>query len=561
MIGTSGRKDLSAEAFQKIMADFDPITAALKPHMEKFAHGKKTWALSSGKPAVEVAKHRAPLVSLPGEERALGALFDGININGSWDIQMWASLSKAYAAHAATHVDGAEFHGYVGMGSSADQSIFNKIEQPHFVGMLSEHQKANVKITWYACAGDPKTDMKVPDWRFKAGGVEGVYATGDRASMVAMAESENKRRQALYKDKGIDEGPGGATAEKKDGPDESIDGTNVGFSAAGEGHTLTVKEDKAGGGSIVMASGNPETLARKRSAVQKTVTAYEHEVGLPDSFKLEVMQIGEDVAAELSRIEKMTESELFAASTSSRKRKPDEVGRKRREVAISALDRAAQQIKTLAEKHHMPDLSPHGVEVAMQKAWEQRVLKPVQAQVDAILNKHKAQIAALIGGASVKYRGSLASGWKGSHKLAPDGSALRFDPACFDCDAFVEVPDSVWTKWQTDHWIAGGVDFVDLRELHGPLQAQLVAIQQAIRADLGANVPGYKKHRGVADFEFRLQCVGQSAHQLRTGKAYPEGALGKAGLPETEQGLRQGTAFVNDQPVDGRVMAEVHHGV
>ena len=100
--GTSGRKDLSAEAFHKIMGEFDPITAALKPYMEKFAHGKKTWAFWSGKPAVEVAKHHAEVCL---EKSALGKLFDGININGQWDIQMWASLSKAYAAHAASHVD------------------------------------------------------------------------------------------------------------------------------------------------------------------------------------------------------------------------------------------------------------------------------------------------------------------------------------------------------------------------------------------------------------------------------------------------------------------------
>ena len=34
-----GRKDLSTDAFQKIMVDFEPITHALAPYMEKFAHG------------------------------------------------------------------------------------------------------------------------------------------------------------------------------------------------------------------------------------------------------------------------------------------------------------------------------------------------------------------------------------------------------------------------------------------------------------------------------------------------------------------------------------------
>jgi hypothetical protein len=68
----------------------------LKPYKEKYAHGKKSWAFWSGKPSAELAKKHAE-VSL--EKSALGGLFDNININGSWDIQMWASLSKAYATH------------------------------------------------------------------------------------------------------------------------------------------------------------------------------------------------------------------------------------------------------------------------------------------------------------------------------------------------------------------------------------------------------------------------------------------------------------------------------
>jgi hypothetical protein len=83
--GKTARKDLSSDAFQKIMQDFEPITAALAPYMEKYAHGKKSWAFWSGKPAVEVARKHAEVCL---EKSALGSLFDGININGSWDIQM-----------------------------------------------------------------------------------------------------------------------------------------------------------------------------------------------------------------------------------------------------------------------------------------------------------------------------------------------------------------------------------------------------------------------------------------------------------------------------------------
>jgi hypothetical protein len=202
----SGRKDLAADGFKKIMAEFDPITAALKPYMEKYAHGKKSWGFWSGKPSVELAKKHAEVCL---EKSALGSLFDNINISGGWDIQMWASLSKAYATHAAEHVGDAKFTGFVGLGSSAEQSIFNKIEQPQFVGMLSEKQKIDLKIDWYAGACNPE-NINQPDYRFKAGSLDGVYAKGDRAAMVDKAETENKRRIDLFKEKGINEGPGGA---------------------------------------------------------------------------------------------------------------------------------------------------------------------------------------------------------------------------------------------------------------------------------------------------------------------------------------------------------------
>ena len=257
------RKDLSSDAFQKIMAEFDPITHALSPYMEKWAHGKKSWAFWSGKPAVDVARKHAEVCL---EKSALGSLFDGININGSWDTQLWASLSRAYASHAAQHVGEAKYAGFVGLGSSAEQSIFNKIEQPQFVSMLDAKAKANLHIDWYAVAGDPKTDMKVPDWRFHAGSFDGVYGTGDRAAMVALAESENKRRQELWNDKKVDEGPGGATA---DGKDHKKVGSVVEFETGGESHKVWI-ETKDGKATTMMAS-TPMTMRERLDYIAKAL--------------------------------------------------------------------------------------------------------------------------------------------------------------------------------------------------------------------------------------------------------------------------------------------------
>ncbi|MCU1279403.1 MAG: hypothetical protein JWM53_2949, partial [bacterium] len=193
----SPRKDMSVDAFKAIMKQFDPIINAMTPMMEKFTKGKKIWAFWSGNCACDIAKANSE-VSL--EKSALGGLFDGININGGWDIQMWASLSRAYATHAAKDAEQKTYRGFVGKGSSAEQSIFNKVEQPQFMGMLDQKAQASLKITWYACAADPKdAKMKTPDPTCNVAGMAGVMGSGsDRGSMVAMAETVNEKRAQVY---------------------------------------------------------------------------------------------------------------------------------------------------------------------------------------------------------------------------------------------------------------------------------------------------------------------------------------------------------------------------
>ncbi len=78
------------------------------------------------------------------------------------DLEPITAALKPYASHAAANVGGAKYSGFVGMGSSAEQSIFNKIEQPQFVGMLSDKQKVDLKIDWYTGACNPE-NVNTPD--------------------------------------------------------------------------------------------------------------------------------------------------------------------------------------------------------------------------------------------------------------------------------------------------------------------------------------------------------------------------------------------------------------
>ena len=270
------------------------------------------------------------------EKSALGGLFDNININGNWDTQMWASLSKAYATHAAAQFNGAKYTGFVGMGSSADQSIFNKIEQPQFASMLSEKQKIDLKIDWYAAAGDPKTKMNEPDERFEASGVKGVYAKGERAAMVDKAETENKRRLELWEKDKIDEGPEGAAGEEEGG---TLDPVVTPGSMEGESHTLTVSGD-----GVVMAS-VPAPLDTKVGKARKNVA---DAVGqLPEGgTQADADRILGEINADLEKIKK----KLDKIPKGKTDKLPAGYVAKRGATANANLTQVAKDIMALSEK-------------------------------------------------------------------------------------------------------------------------------------------------------------------------------------------------------------------
>ncbi len=258
------RKDLTSDAFQKIMKDFEPITAALRPYMEKWAKGKKSWAFWSGKGAMDVAKKNSEVCL---EKSALGGLFDGININGAWDTQLWAALSRAYATEAAKNVTQKEFRGFVGQGSSAEASIFNKVEQPQFVSMLDQKQQAALKMTWYAVAVDPKDPGKSKhDPTCVQGGMEGVMASGpDRGAMVAMAESMNEKRQKLFAQTGQVVAP-----DKVDATLSAASTTSSSSTAEGSNKATAGSSRDGTGGTGTQTGGDPTAGAGPSKAPKKS---------------------------------------------------------------------------------------------------------------------------------------------------------------------------------------------------------------------------------------------------------------------------------------------------
>ena len=194
------RADMTDPTMELIMKDLGPIVAKIEKYISGQAAQYKegTWGFWSGKPADPVARKNCQMTL---EKSALGTMFDGNEIDGSSHIELWATLSQAYAQWAAKDFEKKEFKGFVGRGSSEDQSIFNKIEQPEFQ-MLTKSEKAKPKITFYAVAGkqkhpdDPtRSKWLEPDYSKSSGGCEGVFKSGERGAMVAAAETYLKKIQ------------------------------------------------------------------------------------------------------------------------------------------------------------------------------------------------------------------------------------------------------------------------------------------------------------------------------------------------------------------------------
>ena len=93
------------------MKDLEPIADFVKDFMDEQAelHKGGNWAFWSGYPAMDVANANA---SMTLEKSALGAIFDGSKFDGAGRVELWATLSKAYATYAAKDFDKKKFMGF-----------------------------------------------------------------------------------------------------------------------------------------------------------------------------------------------------------------------------------------------------------------------------------------------------------------------------------------------------------------------------------------------------------------------------------------------------------------
>ena len=142
------------------------------------------------------------------ETSALGAFFDGINITGNYNMELWASMSKHYAIAVASKMHkNTKYWGFLGPGAEGDgNNIYSTIEKPsfQFIAGLKGLPSSGV-IKWHACV--PKVDKngetqwEVPSDKYKEGKMKGVVEVGnDRKSMAEKAtKTHNEDKETMKK--------------------------------------------------------------------------------------------------------------------------------------------------------------------------------------------------------------------------------------------------------------------------------------------------------------------------------------------------------------------------
>jgi hypothetical protein len=226
----------------------------------------------------------------------------------------------------------------------------------------------------------------------------------------------------------------------------------------------------------------------------------------------------------------------------------------RKQKILEKLTEGSKRIEAIANEHNLKDLSPLGLELAKLSAIE-KANEKVRQKVDQAFLDFKVDLqAAVPPGSVIKYRGSLATGWKSWKPGQTLKDAARmFDANSFDCDAFIEVPENEWQNIVTLYPELNnkGAEFLDVLT-EWSWYKKLIPVRNKIAEEL-AKITGYKKRPGTikADFTFKVQTSQKTKQQEHFGNPVPEGAVEKAGYPEYEETLEQTTLPENIDPSKG----------
>lgn len=184
----SQRKDLGSKAFKEIVPKFDDLTKELKG-LAKIQGEKAThWGFWSTGAAKELALKHCDM-SLEGG--SIGFLFDGLNINGAYDMQMWGALSNAYAEAAVDTLEARQIECFIGPYLS-DLTVYNLVERPVIDAGIKKNP--NIQRRFHAVATKDlaarEADLTVKGQGAAYEGVVATCATREEAAAKANAHAD-----------------------------------------------------------------------------------------------------------------------------------------------------------------------------------------------------------------------------------------------------------------------------------------------------------------------------------------------------------------------------------
>lgn len=352
-----------------------------------------------------------------------------------------------------------------------------------------------------------------------------------------------------------------------DGDREGVEDVRAEFSMSGAGHELFL-EVVGEGLEARMASNNPGDIEDKKTAFFSDIDRAIASERLPQSVRDELVTAKGEVEGALSGIASLPLPELIRLlQAQKRGEASDETASAQLETAkhgaVRQFESVGRQLQAAAVRHGIKDLSDTAAEEA---EWEEleRVREEIHAAFKDIFEAVRSDLeAALPSGASIKYRGSLASGWKNPKpaNLTLDAfgnqAATLFNPHDFDLDAFIEVNKDTWDEIEDLY-----PEFAQSND--GPERSGKAMLSdiprwgpasdlEAVRDDIKTMIPSYevlKGYRtdesGFADLDFMIQPREKSQNQINQRQEFPAGTVAAAGFPGMEMSKdtnREGTKF------------------
>jgi len=194
--------DFASDTFQEVLQnDFKTLAGLIMDNFKQTFESKRIFGFWSKDPAMEVGKSSKALML---EDSALGKPFDGINLTGNWNMELWGAISHYYAEAVSKNIgqSNIQYWGFVGDGATGDvDNIYAKVEKVKFQAMGKEKnitaEAMESIILWHGCLSDINDQGEkikaTPHPGYNVMGLIGVLNVGsDRHKIASEVEDKTK---------------------------------------------------------------------------------------------------------------------------------------------------------------------------------------------------------------------------------------------------------------------------------------------------------------------------------------------------------------------------------